>query len=134
MKEFKVSECIGHRVRRMSRMLDNRYRKLVKDFGISENQLNILFYLNEVKEVEQGVIGKFMLLDRSTVSRNIVLLEKKSLLKRSTDYRPLISITAEGLQLVEDLLPKWNELMNELNDSFGEEGMEALEKLETKIN
>ena len=133
MKEYEVSECIGARVRKLSRLLDNRYRKIVQDYGISENQLNILFYLNEMRKVEQGDIGKFMALERSTTSRNLSILTKMGLIRKSDDYRPTVEITSDGSDVVKRILPKWNELMNELDAALGPEGQKGLKTLEKAI-
>lgn len=134
MEHFKVHECFAARVRKLSRKLDNRYRILTKEFGISENQLNILFYLDVQKEVEQGVMAKDLFLERSTISRNLKVLQKLCLVTRSSDYHPVVIITAEGQAMVNEIIPKWNVLMNELGDSLGEEGVSSLKTLEGKIN
>ena len=134
MEHFEVHECFAARVRKLSRKLDNRYRILTKEFGISENQLNILFYLDVQKEVEQGVMAKDLVLERSTISRNLKVLEKLRLVTRSNDYHPVVTITAEGQKMVNEIVPKWNVLMNELEDCLGEEGVSSLKTLEGKIN
>ena len=80
--KYELNNCIGLRLRRLSRIVDGYYRKNLIDYEITENQLTILFLLSETKKVEQGRIGKVLKLERSTVSRNIKLLEKKGLIRR----------------------------------------------------
>ena len=88
--KYELNNCIGLRLRRLSRIVDGFYRKNLIDYEITENQLTILFLLGEMKKVEQGRIGKVLKLERSTVSRNIKLLKEKRLIRISTEYKPEI--------------------------------------------
>lgn len=95
--------------------------------------MTIIFALSKLGKVEQGVIGQLLVLQRSTVSRNVKLLEKRSLLVKTTDYRPEIELTKKGKKLVETLLPLWESIMDELIGKIGKTGMKHLEELEKKL-
>lgn len=95
--------------------------------------MTILFALSKLGKVEQGKIGEILVLERSTVSRNVRLLEKKNLVARTENYRPEIELTKEGLELVNVLLPEWEKVMDELMDKLGNEGYKSIEKLEKKL-
>lgn len=85
------------------------------------------------QDVEQGMIGKALRLERSTVSRNIALLVKKGFLERTTDYHPRVLITKKGIQIVEELQPKWETIMHDLVGTVGEDGYNAVTLLERKL-
>jgi len=131
--EYAVQKCIGARLRKLSRIADGFYKKKLSDFNITESQVTILFILNETKRIEQGKIGQMLFLERSTVSRNIKLLEKRKLLTKTLEYRPLIELTEKGKNLATDIFPIWNEIMNELMAKIGKSGFKIIEELEIKF-
>jgi len=120
-------------LRRLSRIVDVYYRRNLIDYEITENQLTILFLISEMKKVEQGRIGKFLKLERSTVSRNIKLLKEKGLIKRTPDYKPEIELTTKGTNLVIKLLPLWEKTMDELVAKLGDDGLQLIKELEMKL-
>ncbi len=105
--KYELQDCVGSRLRRLSRITDSYFRKFLTGFGITENQMTILFALSKLGKVEQGKIGKTLVLERSTVSRSIRLLEKQSLIIKTAEYRPEIYITQNGNNLVIDIIAHW---------------------------
>lgn len=132
--KYDIPQCIGARLRRLSRIADAYYRKCLVDFNITENQMTILFVLSKMGKIEQGKIGEILVLERSTVSRNIKLLEKQKLVSRSEEYRPEIELSEEGKNLVNELLPKWEEVMDELVGKIGNKGFDYIKNLEEKLS
>ncbi len=130
---YDVSECIGSRMRRLSRIIDSHYRKRLKEFGISENQLTLLFALYKMGKVEQGKVGQVLSLERSSVSRNIKLMIRAGWVERTTDYRPKIVLTNKGIQLSELIMPVWEETMDELTHMLKPNGLNLIAKLEKKL-
>ena len=114
-------------------MVDNYYRNCLATFDITENQMTILFTLSKVGKIEQGKIGEALVLERSTVSRNIKLLEKKGYLTRTTDYRPEIELSLKGQELVLELLPHWEKVMDTLTNLIGTESILQIQELEGKL-
>ncbi len=131
--KYELSHCIGFRVRRLSRIIDSLYRKRIKEFGITENQLTILFSLYEMGEVEQGKVGEMLALERSSTSRNIKLMIKEGWIQRTNDYRPKIQLTPTGNELVKKLIPIWEAAMDELTAMLKPDGFELVSKLEERI-
>jgi DNA-binding MarR family transcriptional regulator len=108
-------------------------RNCLKEFGITENQMTSLFALNKLGKVEQGKIGEALALERSTISRNVKLLEKQKLVRRTSAYRPEIELTNKGISLVTKLIPNWEKVMDSLVDMLGDYGTAPLEKLEQRL-
>ena len=90
--KFDYEDCIGARVRQLSRIIDNHFRVHLKEIGITENQMTILFALKKMGLIDQGSIGIQLSLERSTISRSIKLLENKGYVKRTDAYRPEIEL------------------------------------------
>ncbi|WP_298504227.1 MarR family transcriptional regulator [uncultured Maribacter sp.] len=132
--KYDLQLCIGSRLRRLSRIVDGHFRSKLSEFNITENQMTILFVLNKMGKVEQGKIGQTLVLERSTVSRNIKLLEKQNYIKRTSDYRPEIELSKKGNELVQKLIPLWEETMDELISKLGENGLTYLSELENRLN
>ncbi len=132
--KYDLQLCIGSRLRRLSRIADGHFRSKLSEFNITENQMTILFVLNKKGKVEQGKIGQTLVLERSTVSRNIKLLEKQNYVKRTSDYRPEIELSKKGNELVQKLIPLWEETMDELISKLGEDGLTYLSELENRLN
>jgi len=86
--KYDLGHCIGNRLRCLSRIVDKQFRASLKDYNITESQLSILFALRKLGKIEQGKIGEALILERSTVSRNVKLLEKREIITRTSDYRP----------------------------------------------
>ena len=131
--KYEFQDCIGSRLRQISRIVDNMFRGYLQDFDITENQMTILFALKKLGEVEQGTIGQVLSLERSTVSRNIKMLYSKGYLLKSNAYRPHISLSEEGLELVTKLVPIWEDIMSNLYDKLGDSGLNHLKEIELKI-
>lgn len=131
--KYDLGHCIGNRLRRLSRIVDRQFRTSLKAYDITESQLSILFVLRKLGRVEQGKIGEALVLERSTVSRNVKLLEKNGIVTRTLDYRPEIELTAKGDKLINTLIPIWEGLMDDLMNKLGADGMETIETLEMKL-
>lgn len=132
--KYQLEHCIGSRLRRLSRIADGHIRKFLGDYGITENQMTILFTLHELGHVEQGRVGEVLCLERSTVSRNIKLLEKQQLVARTATYRPEVTLTSQGMDLVKMLIPQWEKAMDILTGQLKEDGLTSLQKLENKMH
>lgn len=96
--------------------------------------MTILFILSQLGKVEQGKIGEALVLERSTISRNIRLLAKKGLVKRTAEYRPEIELTKKGKTLVVEVIPHWEMIMDELIVKLDNNELKLIEELERKIS
>lgn len=131
--KYQLEFCIGSRLRRLSRIADANIRKFLKDFKITENQMTILFAMHELGRVEQGKIGAVLCLERSTVSRNVKLLEKQGLISRTMDYRPEVELSPKGNDLVAELIPHWEQATDILAGLLEKEGLTALSEIEKRL-
>jgi len=120
-------------MRKLSRIVNAKFRIILKDYKITENQLTIMFFMYAKKNIEQGNIGKALRLERSTVSRGVDILIKRGFLKKDKAYHPVVSITGDGAKIVDELKPKWEKIMDEILDTVGEDGFNAVSLLEEKL-
>ena len=132
--KYEIRECIGNRLRRLSRIVDKQFRSSLKDFDITENQMTLLFVLKNSGKVDQGFLGKILLLERSSISRNINVLYRKGYVGKSNEYRPQVYLTRIGKKLVMKLIPLWEKVMDKIISEIGEDSLEMISKLEQKLN
>jgi len=131
--KYKLEHCVGNKLRRISRIVDTQFRLSFKDFNVTENQVTLLFVLSNYVKIDQGILGKQLGLERSSISRNINILVRNGHVAKNSDYRPQIFLTQKGKDLVKQLIPLWEEVMDNIIMKIGEEGVEMINKLEKKI-
>ena len=123
--------CIGARLRSISRKVDAIYRKHLHDHNITESQLSILLALFKTGEIEQNEIGRILNLERSSLSRNLVRLKAQNLIeKNGAINRPTIVLTDKGLDFVNQVSPFWSNAMDEIHSLIGEHAIQGFEKFE----
>ncbi|TDI73750.1 MAG: MarR family transcriptional regulator [Bacteroidetes bacterium] len=131
--KYNLDHCIGNKLRRLSRIVDGHFRSGLKDFNITENQMTILFLLHSMGTVDQGIIGKKLVLERSSISRNINVLLRNGYVSKNSEYRPQVFLTEQGIELVHQLIPLWETVMDNVILEIGDEGVEMINKLEKKL-
>jgi len=131
--KYKLDHCVGNKLRRLSRIVDGHFRSGIKDFNITENQMTILFLLHSMGTVDQGIIGKKLVLERSSISRNINVLQRNGYVARNSEYRPQVFLTEQGIDLVNQLIPLWETVMDNVILEIGDDGVEMINELEKKL-
>ena len=125
------STCISGKAMKCNRIIANIFRKYLKDFGITDSQLSILFVISKSEQVNQKKISDLLFLDKSTVNRNLKRLIENNFVSK-TNYPQLI-MTDNGLAVLEKLIPSWEKAMSEARQVLGQEGENALDLLATKL-
>jgi DNA-binding MarR family transcriptional regulator len=119
--KYEIQECIGARLRGLSRKVDSIYRKHLEGMNITENQLTVMMALYKTGQIEQIEIGKILNLERSSLSRNLTRLITQGFIKKEGAVnRPLISLSEKGVKKVENVLPAWELAMDEIHDLLDE--------------
>ncbi|MCL6266478.1 MarR family winged helix-turn-helix transcriptional regulator [Flagellimonas myxillae] len=133
--KYNSEECLGSRVRGLSRKIDNIYRKHLGDYPVTENQLSIMMALHKTGTVEQNRIAKLLNLEKSTLSRNLVRLIKSGLIDKSgVTNRPKIGLTKQGQKRVESLIPIWEAAMDEIHAVLSWHDLKGFQQFESKIS
>ncbi len=132
--KYNLDQCVGNKLRRLSRIVDGHYRSRLKDFNITENQMTLLFVLHSVGKVDQGVLGKELVLERSSISRNINVLQRNGYVAKNAKYRPQVYLTQKGVDLVKQLIPLWESVMDHIVLEIGEDGVDMINDLEKKLS
>lgn len=132
---YELDDCIASKMRILSRTVDNIYRKHLKGTGITESQLNILFVIRKMNELEVSKIGVMLQLEISSISRNLTrLIDQKLIIKKKKGNTGYISLTEAGNQIVDRLIPKWQQAMDETIHKIGNGGYGMVNVLYQKVS
>jgi len=59
---------------------------------------------------------------------------QKLIIEKMNEYRPIVTLTQKGKDLVLKLIPLWVTIMDELTSKIGDEGMEMILSLKKGWN
>ena len=102
--------CLCNALRRASRAVTRLYDDELRTVGLRTTQFSMLAYLNRTGEVKQGDIGDLMLLEQTTVTRNLRPLLSSGWLeiRPGTDRRQrFVAITHSGKEKLREAAPAW---------------------------
>ncbi len=102
--------CACATTRRLSRLLTQLYDSHLRASGIEAPQYNLLSIVQHKPGANQATLGAIMASDKTTISRNLRLLEQKGWIAAtpSADRRERgFSLTAAGHQLLASAHPHW---------------------------
>lgn len=121
--------CACFNLRRAARLVTQRFDRAFRDAGITANQFSILMASYNQEPILLTRLARFLGTERTTLSRNLSLLEGRGLVSIETgsDKRERrIAITKKGIALLERSLPLWQEAQNEVVESVGREQWEEM--------
>ena len=95
--------------------------------------MSLLFVLHTAGKVDQGFLGRILHLERSSISRNINILIRNEYVAKNSEYRPQVFLTNKGTDLVNILIPLWEDIMDNIILEIGDEGVEMINKLENRL-
>jgi DNA-binding MarR family transcriptional regulator len=125
-------ECAGVRVRQVSRLLSRVYDDCLRPLGLQESQLSVLVAVAMFGEkgAQMGTLADRLLMDRTTLTRNIVPLEKAGLVRvaRSADdaRARVVLLSPSGERTIEAAYPRWEEAQSKVRRALGAQRFEGL--------
>ncbi|MGE8505553.1 MAG: MarR family winged helix-turn-helix transcriptional regulator [Pseudomonas sp.] len=126
------TSCLCTQLRRASRGVTRLYDDALAAVGLGVAQFSLLRHVQRLGQPSISVLAEAMGLDRSTLGRNLRVLEEQRLLQlgEGRDLRAReVRLTEAGLQRIEQGLPLWEQAQRELNAQLGEERRAELMKL-----
>lgn len=130
--DFMAAECIAFRVRALNRVITNLYDAALLPFGITVNQTTILIMLSYAGQASPGRIGSVLIMEKSTVSRNLNRMKKQGWIQAvetEEGREQMVSVLPRGKKLLADLYPAWAGAQEEATRLLGEEGVSAVHEL-----
>jgi DNA-binding MarR family transcriptional regulator len=127
--------CFCLASRQAARKITRHYDSCMQESGIRATQFTILSQLMLRGEMPLGKLAGFLGMERTTLTRNLALLEGESWIsiKPGEDPRArLIAITAHGRGMVRRGFPYWSKAQAEVGKLLGTEGQAALKVLASR--
>jgi len=114
--------CACATARQVARALTQLYDSRLRDTGVEAPQFALLMTLDKAGPCSQAVIGRRYALDKTTVSRNLRLLERNGWIRSSAgaDKRERrFALTPAGRTRLAAARPEWMKAQTELRSRMG---------------
>jgi DNA-binding MarR family transcriptional regulator len=124
-----VRRCACANIRRTDRVVTQFYDEILAPSGLYAPQFALLATLAEVAPITIKRLAKIMVMDRTTLTRNLGLLIKQHLVhsEEGEDRRMrLVQLSQEGEQALRRAWPLWQEAQARIERALGRERLEAL--------
>jgi DNA-binding MarR family transcriptional regulator len=122
--------CLCAVIRKAGRILTRQYGHYLEPSGLKITQFSMLANIARNPGIIVTELAKLMVMDQTTVSRNLQILEKAgyiSLESESTDHRiKKVRIADAGISKMDEARPFWEEAQAEMERVLGQEGIEEL--------
>lgn len=123
------SQCLCTNLRRAARGVSRHYDGALDGFGINVAQYSLLCNLQRLDQPSISTLAHAMGLDRSTLGRNLRVLEGEGLvtLIEGEDHRNrVVLLTETGRERLAAALPAWEAAQQRLIEKLGVEKRETL--------
>ncbi|KAF0865347.1 MarR family winged helix-turn-helix transcriptional regulator [Pseudomonas sp. LD120] len=123
------SQCLCTNLRRAARGVSRHYDGALDGFGINVAQYSLLNNLLRLDQPSISSLAEAMGLDRSTLGRNVRVLEAAGLvrlLEGSDQRNRLVQLTEAGHERLVAALPAWEAAQQRLINRLGAEKRETL--------
>ena len=124
-----LRRCVFSRTRMLDRVLSRHFDEALAPLGVRANQLTVLALIGAMDGLCASDVARYLEMDRSTVSRGLVLLRTRGWVEESsgaTKRSRCLTVTEEGRVLLQETLPLWRSAVEGARDVLGEESVEAL--------
>ncbi len=131
-----ADDCIGYRIRMLSRIFSRMYDDALRPHGVRFSQMNILTAVVLKGPIQPVEIGRLLSLEKSTLSRNVRIMEENGWLKSepvSSGVGHRLRITKKGERLYHAAAPAWRHAQSQIEKLLGAEGARAISRVADQI-
>ncbi|QXI26294.1 MarR family winged helix-turn-helix transcriptional regulator [Pseudomonas vanderleydeniana] len=130
-------KCYSFLMRAATRRIVSTYDSALCHLGINVEQYSLLVLIQRSGRVSLTELARLAHLQRSTVSRNVRVLEGKKVVstgRGGSDSREiLVALTEAGILVVAEAAPIWQRCQSEVESQVGSSEMEILKRILKKI-
>lgn len=127
-----VDRCHCILLRKAARRVSSYYDEALAPLGVNIAQFSLLRNVSRMAPVSLTDLAERVELDRSTVGRNVKVLQRRGLVAigQGKDQREAtLAVTDAGRSILEDGGPIWDRVQEEIEGRLGEGGMDRLRTL-----
>ncbi len=123
--------CTCFNLRKATRAVTQYYDRMIKPSGLRGTQFTLLAALSEMKAITITHLADFLMMDRTTLTRNLRPLQKQGYIERSMgddQRRREIRLTPKGVAIYQNAKPLWEKAQSVLITRMGEATLKDLLK------
>lgn len=128
--DYIIQFCACANLRKAARIVTQSYEKQMKCTGLKVTQYYMLVNIAHHKEISISSLGEAMLLDQTTITRNVNILKENgyvNITKDKDDSRTKsIQLTDIGSAKLEEATPIWLQIQEKAEDAMGKESYKDL--------
>lgn len=128
--------CINGKLRKLHRLINSAYMVQFKPFGLKGSMVSILFIIGKNKGINQKSIADFLILDQSTMSRDLKKLVNKgwvAIYKGEDPRQSKLELTKEGCLLLEEITPLWSKIHTKVEHILGSYNIQNIDNITNAI-
>jgi DNA-binding MarR family transcriptional regulator len=121
--------CTCGELRKAARAITLLYDNAFKSSGLLSTQLGVLDTICNTDSIKISDLAEKQGMDRTTLTRNLAVLERKGFVKISSgkDHRTrIVTTTQKGRSAVAKAIPLWNEVQLTVKQQMGENSWREL--------
>jgi DNA-binding MarR family transcriptional regulator len=103
--------CLCLHVQRAARAVARRFDEALRPLGLTNGQFSLLMSLNRPRPPSIGSVAALLAMDRTTLTANLKLLERRGLVAVTVDEADkrsrLMTLTAAGRSILVSAVPVW---------------------------
>jgi len=130
--------CLNGKLRKLHRIINAAYMSNLKPFGLRGSMLSILFIIGKRPGVNQKTIADILILDQSTMSRDLKKLINKGWVdfeKGGADARnKQLQLTSAGINLLEEVTPVWERMHHTVEEILGKHNIQQIDLITAAIH
>jgi DNA-binding MarR family transcriptional regulator len=114
--------CASFNFRRAARAVTRLYDLALEDSGVRSTQFTLLVGIAKNQPVAMGDLAHVLMIDPTTLTRSLRLLEKEGLIKisgRSARRQRFLNLTQKGEQALKRSLPAWRKAHGQFVSAVG---------------
>lgn len=120
-----LERCACGNVRKTTRTITQFYDRHIQSTGLRSTQISLLINIYLHENISVGELGAILLMDQTTVTRNIDILRKHgyiTITKEEADARKKsIAITDSGVKKIAEAMPLWEQAQAHIEQGLGKE-------------
>ncbi len=131
-----ADRCLAARTRLLSRVISSVYDEALRPVGLTSSQMVILTALARTGGVQPAALCEALMLDKSTLSRNVDRMERNGWVKREAcdDARShRLVLTESGAHLLAQAVPQWREAQAEAEKLLGKGTTDSVGRITRRL-
>lgn len=115
--------CVCANLRKKTRLVTQFYDKLLQPTGLKVTQYSMLANIDLQQAVSISRLGEILLLDQTTITRNINLLKRNGYVDLTRDPQDarakVITLTDKGVEKLNEAAPIWQDIQERIINDIG---------------